>query len=272
MFLNLEFQDGLKIIDTHCHLDNEAFKESLDNLLEHSFSNGIEKIIIPGADIKDLPYAVEIAQKYENVFFAVGVHPYELDDYDESVLRQYLQDKKCIAVGECGLDYFRFKSDTLEGKKREKEIQKKLFITQLELAIEYKKPVIIHSREADFDTYEILHQYSKKLVGGVLHCFNASEHLLRLGDEGFYFGIGGVLTFKNAKKLVAILPKIPKDKLLLETDAPYLAPEPYRGKRNEPLLIQFVANKMSEILNLSRKELLKICLENSKKLFFEGCK
>lgn len=155
--------------------------------------------------------------------------------------------------------------------KKKKKIKKKIFIAQLELAIEFKKPVIIHSREANHDTYEILHGYSNKdLVGGVLHCFNASEHLLRLFEDGFYFGIGGVLTFKNAKKLVEILPKIPKDRLLLETDAPYLTPEPYRGKRNEPLLTQFVANKMCEILNLSRKELLEICFNNSEKLFFKG--
>ena len=271
MFLNLEFQDDLKIIDTHCHLDSQVFKEDLDQLLEHSFNNGIERIIIPGANINDLSYAVEIANKYEKVFFAAGVHPYEINGYDERILKHYLQNEKCVAVGECGLDYFRFKSNHLEEIEKEKENQKKIFIAQLELAIEFKKPVIIHSREADNDTYEILHEYSKDLVGGVLHCFNASKHLLRLCNKGFYFGIGGVLTFKNAKKLVEILPQIPKEKLLLETDAPYLTPEPYRGKRNEPLLIQFVADKMCEILKLSRKELLELCFENSKKLFFKGC-
>ncbi|MCH3853132.1 TatD family hydrolase, partial [Campylobacter jejuni] len=130
-------------------------------------------------------------------------------------------------VGECGLDYFRFKSEDLKEREKEKEEQKRLFVAQLELAKEFKKPVIIHSREANNDTYEILHEHSKDLVGGVLHCFNASEHLLRLSDDGFYFGIGGVLTFKNAKNLVNILPQIPKDRLLLETDAPYLTPEPY---------------------------------------------
>lgn len=270
MFLNLEFKDGFKIIDTHCHLDSEVFKDDLDEILQHAFNNGIEKIIIPGADIKDLPRAAQIAHSYENVFFAAGVHPYELDDYNEAILRQYLQDEKCVAVGECGLDYFRFKSEIVEEREQEKELQKELFIAQLQLAIEYKKPVIIHSREANNDTYEILHKYSKNLVGGVLHCFNASEHLLRLGDEGFYFGIGGVLTFKNAKNLAEILPKIPKEKLLLETDAPYLTPEPYRGKRNDPLLTQLVANKMSEILNLPREELLELCFNNSKKLFFKG--
>ncbi|EDP6568267.1 TatD family deoxyribonuclease [Campylobacter jejuni] len=270
MFLNLDFQDGLRIVDTHCHLDSEAFKDDLDETLNRAFKNGIEKIIIPGADIKDLPYAATIAHKYKNIFFAAGVHPYEIDNYDEKILRQYLCDEKCVAVGECGLDYFRFKSDLAEEIQKEKENQKKIFIAQLELAIEFKKPVIIHSREANHDTYEILHGYSKDLVGGVLHCFNVSEHLLTLFEEGFYFGIGGVLTFKNAKKLVEILPKIPKDKLLLETDAPYLTPEPYRGKRNEPLLTQFVANKMCEVLNLSRKELLEICFNNSEKLFFKG--
>ncbi|HEF1031007.1 TPA: TatD family hydrolase [Campylobacter coli] len=271
MFLNLEFKDGLKIIDTHCHLDSEVFKEDLDELLRHSFDNGIEKIIIPGADIEDLPYAAELANKYKNVFFAAGVHPYELEGFDEKILRAYLQDEKCVAVGECGLDYFRFKSEDLEEREKEKEEQKRLFVAQLELAKEFKKPVIIHSREANNDTYEILHEHSKDLIGGVLHCFNASEHLLRLSNEGFYFGIGGVLTFKNAKNLVNILPQIPKDKLLIETDAPYLTPEPYRGKRNEPLLTQLVADKMSEILNLSRQELLEICLENSHRLFFKGC-
>ncbi|TKX32280.1 TatD family hydrolase [Campylobacter aviculae] len=271
MFLNLEFKDDLKIIDTHCHIDSEVFTEDLDDLLQHSFKNGIEKIIIPGANIKDLPYAMEISERYDEVYFAAGVHPYELENFDENILKTYLKHQKCVAVGECGLDYFRFQNSNAQEIEHQKNLQKSFFKIQLELAKEFKKPVIIHSREANNDTYEILHQYSKDLVGGVLHCFNASEHLLRLSDEGFYFGIGGILTFKNAKKLVEILPKIPRDKLLIETDAPYLTPEPYRGKRNEPLLTQLVANKMSEVLNLSRQELLKICLTNSKKLFFQGC-
>ncbi|MBM0636940.1 TatD family hydrolase [Campylobacter sp. VicNov18] len=270
MFLNCDFKEGYKIIDTHCHLDSEVFKEDLDEVVNRAFKNGVEKIIIPGADMKDLPYARQIAHKYERIFFAAGVHPYEIENYDEAILKQYLHDEKCVAVGECGLDYFRFKSELAEEIEKEKEEQKKIFKAQLELAIEFKKPVIIHSREANQDTYEILHHYAKDLVGGVLHCFNASEHLLRLSQEGFYFGIGGVLTFKNAKKLLAILPQIPKEKLLLETDAPYLTPEPYRGKRNEPVLTQFVADKMCEVLDLPKKELLELCFANSQKLFFKG--
>lgn len=269
MFVNLKFEDEPKIIDTHCHLDNEVFFADVDELLSRAFNNGIEKIIIPGAAIKDLPRAKELSHKYKQVFFAVGVHPYELDGFNEEILREFAKDENCVAVGECGLDYFR-----LEGTQEEKEIeiakQKAFFLCQLELAKELQKPVIIHSREADSDTFELLNAFASDLKGGVLHCFNASKLLLELAKKGFYFGIGGVLTFKNAKNLVEILPQIPREKLLLETDSPYLSPEPFRGKRNEPLLTQFVAKKMSEILQIPHKELLELCLANSKKLFFKG--
>ncbi|MCX2682374.1 TatD family hydrolase [Campylobacter sp. MIT 21-1685] len=267
MFLNLEFQDKIKIIDTHCHLDNESFFDDLNELLIHSFKNGIAKIIIPGANMKDLPRARELSQRYEQIFFAVGVHPYELESFDEELFREFVQDEKCVAIGECGLDYFR-----LEGTQSKKELQvkkqKTCFIRQLELAREFQKPVIIHSREANADTFELLN-FSKDLQGGVLHCFNASKHLLELAEKGFYFGIGGVLTFKNARNLVEILPQIPREKLLLETDAPYLTPEPFRGKRNEPLLTHYVARKMSEVLQIPHNELLELCFENSNNLFFK---
>lgn len=267
MFLNLEFEDTFKIIDTHCHLDDESFYDDLDEVLFHAFKNGIDRIIIPGANLKDLARAREISHTYEKIFYAAGVHPYEISTFDKELLKEHLKDEKCVAVGECGLDYYRLKSEDIEFK----EAQKEIFMSQLEFAREFEKPVIIHSRDANEDTYEILKKYSKELCGGVLHCFNASKHLLKLADDGFYFGIGGVLTFKNAKNLAEILPQIPKDKLLLETDAPYLTPEPFRGKRNDPLLTQMVANKMSEILNLPREEVLKLCFENSQKLFFKGC-
>lgn len=263
MLLNLNFDEDCKIIDTHCHLDDERYFDDLSELLEHSFQNGLERIIIPAADINDLPRARELAHRYENIFYATGVHPYELDGFDEELLQEYLRDEKCIAVGECGLDYYRLKDETT------KDAQKACFIAQLKLASKVQKPVIIHSREANEDSYEILKAYAKELCGGVLHCFNASDLLLKLADEGFYFGIGGVLTFKNAKNLVKILPKIPKERLLIETDAPYLTPEPFRGRRNEPLMTHFIAQKMSELLNLSKRELLELCLENSKRLFFK---
>lgn len=264
MFLNLGFEKSEKIIDTHCHLDNKSYFNDLNEVLFNSFENNIDKIIIPAADIKDLPRAVELCETYEQLFFTVGTHPNECENYDEALLRKLIKHKKCVGVGECGLDYYYLKADDEGIKRRQKEV----FVAQLELASEFDKPVIIHSREANADTFELVNLYKPKLVGGVFHCFNASELLLGL-KEKFYFGIGGVVTFKNAKNLVSILDKIPKERLLIETDAPYLTPEPFRGKRNEPILTHFVASKMAEILGVQRDELIKTCTQNSQRLFFE---
>lgn len=188
--------------------------------------------------------------------------------YDESIMEKYVNHPKCIAIGECGLDYYRLPEDEEEKLANIKK-QKEVFISQIEFAKKYKKPLIIHIREASNDSRQILIDYNAKEVGGVLHCFNASEHLLPLAEHNFYFGIGGVLTFKNAKKLVEILPKIPKDKLLIETDAPYLTPHPHRGERNEPYYTIFVSSKMSELLNISDVEVQDLTTNNAKKLFKE---
>ncbi|MPL68566.1 putative metal-dependent hydrolase TatD [bioreactor metagenome] len=188
--------------------------------------------------------------------------------YDENIMEKYVNHPKCIAIGECGLDYYRLPEDEEEKLVNIKK-QKEVFISQIEFAKKYKKPLIIHIREASNDSRQILIDYNAKEVGGVLHCFNASEHLLPLAEHNFYFGIGGVLTFKNAKKLVEILPKIPKDKLLIETDAPYLTPHPHRGERNEPYYTIFVSSKMSELLNISDMEVQNLTTNNAKKLFKE---
>ncbi len=166
------------------------------------------------------------------------------------------------------MDYYRLPEDEEEKKENIKR-QKEVFISQISLAKKYKKPLIIHIREASNDSREILISQNAKEVGGVLHCFNASEHLLPLANHNFYFGIGGVLTFKNAKKLVEILPKIPKDRLLIETDAPYLTPHPYRGVRNEPYYTIYVAQKMAELLDMSEEEIKNLTTNNAKKLFKE---
>lgn len=188
--------------------------------------------------------------------------------YDKNIMEKYVNHPKCIAIGECGLDYYRLPEDEEEKLANIKK-QKEVFISQIEFAKKYKKPLIIHIREASNDSRQILIDYNAKEVGGVLHCFNASEHLLPLAEHNFYFGIGGVLTFKNAKKLVEILPKIPKDKLLIETDAPYLTPHPHRGERNEPYYTIFVSSKMSELLNISDMEVQNLTTNNAKKLFKE---
>ena len=183
-------------------------------------------------------------------------------------MEKYVNHPKCIAIGECGLDYFRLPEDEIEKQENIKK-QKEVFIAQIEFAKKVKKPLIVHIREASNDSRQILVDYNAKEVGGVLHCYNASEHLLILAEHNFYFGIGGVLTFKNAKKLVEVLPKIPKDKLLIETDAPYLTPHPHRGERNEPYYTVFVAQKMAELLEINEDEIQKLTTNNAKKLFKE---
>ncbi|PLY11199.1 MAG: hydrolase TatD [Arcobacter sp.] len=256
------------IIDTHCHLDTEQYYDDVDEVILRALENGIKGFLIPGADFADLPQAIKLAQKYKEVFFSVGIHPYDASSYDENVMKEYVNHPKCIAIGECGLDYFRLPENEDE-KLQEKQLQKEVFISQVEFAKKVKKPLIVHVREASNDSKEILEKYGAKDVGGVLHCYNASEHLLSLSEHNFYFGIGGVLTFKNAKKLVEVLPKIPLEKLLIETDAPYLTPHPNRGKRNEPLYTKFVSQKISELLNISDEEVQNLTTNNAKKLFKE---
>ena len=188
--------------------------------------------------------------------------------YNVEMMEKYVNHPKCIAIGECGLDYFRLPEDEDEKIANIKK-QKEVFIAQIEFAKKVKKPLIVHIRDASNDSKQILIDYNAKEVGGVLHCYNASEHLLPLSDHNFYFGIGGVLTFKNAKKLVEVLPKIPKDKLIIETDAPYLTPHPHRGERNEPYYTLFISQKISELLEISDEEVQEITTNNAKKLFKE---
>ena len=256
------------IIETHAHLDDKRFDADLDEVIKRAFDGGIKAIIIPGADINDLPKAVKICENYENIYFTVGVHPYHAKDYDEATLLKFAKHKKCIGVGECGLDYYRLPEDENE-KIEEKNLQKDVFRKHIKIAKKLKKPLIVHIREASKDSRDILIEENAKEVGGVLHCFNASELLLDLYEHDFYFGIGGVITFKNAKKLVKILPKIPIDRLVVETDAPYLTPHPYRGERNEPLYTTFVIKKIAEILAKTEEEVKNIVFENSKNLFKE---
>lgn len=254
------------IVDTHIHLDNERYYDDLEEVIERAKEGGVKRFIIPGADPKTLPRAVEIAERFPEVYFAVGVHPYDVEAFDGLDFEAYIHHKKCVAIGECGLDYFRLEGSD-EDKLAEKEKQKEVFVAQIRLAKKYKKPLIIHIRDASRDSKEILLEEHAKEVGGVLHCYNADEELLSLSKEGFYFGIGGVVTFKNAKKLIQVLPKIPLEKLLIETDGPYLTPMPYRGERNEPLYTTFVAEKISELLAISPKDIRNLTTDNAIKLF-----
>ena len=253
------------IIDTHCHLDDERYNDDLDEVLHNAQKVGVDKFIIPGADSRTLKRAIEIAEQYENVYFSVGVHPYDIKGYDRSYLEQFVNHPKCVAVGECGLDYFRLPEDEEEIAK-EKEAQKKVFVDQILWAKEMKKPLIVHVRESSVDCLELLDKYAG-VEGGVLHCYNADESLLKLVKKNFYYGIGGVLTFKNAKKLINVYNKIPMDRLLIETDAPYLTPHPHRGERNEPSYTTLVADKMAELSELSVDSIKKLSTENAYRLF-----
>ncbi|MDR2790359.1 MAG: TatD family hydrolase [Campylobacteraceae bacterium] len=254
------------IIDTHCHLDDGRFENDLDDVVKRAKSAEVSGILIPGADIFDLPKAKEISYKYDNIFYAAGVHPYHHKDYKEGVLEEYLQDSRCIAVGECGLDYFRLPKSE-EEQTKEKAAQREVFIAHIKLAAKFAKPLIVHVRDANEESFEILSEYAVAMgVEGVLHCYNASELLLTLHGN-FYFAVGGVLTFQNAKNLVEILPKIPKERLLFETDAPYLTPHPHRGERNEPAYTRYVVQKASEILDISIENLSKLSSDNAKRIF-----
>ncbi|MCX6075208.1 MAG: TatD family hydrolase [Campylobacterales bacterium] len=254
------------IIDTHVHLDDERYKNDFEEMLQRAYDAGVEAFIIPGAHPSTLPRAVELSEQYANIYFAVGVHPYDVEALDGVDFEHYAAHPKCVAIGECGMDYFRLEGSD-EEKAHEKQRQEDAFRTQIRFAKKVKKPLIIHIRDASHDAKMILLDENAGEVGGVLHCYNADDELLSLAKENFYFGIGGVVTFQNAKKLVNILPRIPLEKLLIETDGPYLTPHPYRGRRNEPAYTALVVDKMAQILMLSAEEIKRLSTDNAFRLF-----
>lgn len=181
------------IIDTHCHLDDNRYNDDLEEVLQNAKDAGVEKFIIPGADMSTLERAVEIAEQYDSVYFAVGVHPYDIEGYDRSYLEKFVNHPKCVAIGECGLDYFRLPEGEAEITV-EKEAQKKIFIDQILWAKEVKKPLVVHVRESSADCLALLDEHAGE-EGGVLHCYNADESLLKLAKKNFYYGIGGVINW-----------------------------------------------------------------------------
>lgn len=257
------------IIDTHVHLDDERYREDFDAMMKRASDAGVEGYVIPGAHPSTLERAIEICEAYENVYFAVGVHPYDMETIDSVDFDHYATHPKCVAIGECGLDYFRLEGSD-EEKHQEKMRQDDIFRRQIRIAKQYQKPLIVHIRDASHDAKMILLEEGAGEVGGVLHCYNADDELLSLAKDGFYFGIGGVVTFQNAKKLVNILPQIPLDKLVIETDGPYLTPHPHRGSRNESSYTRYVVEKMAELLHLNVQEVEEITTRNAKKLFVFG--
>ena len=251
------------IFDTHAHYDDEAFDEDREELLWKMKEQGVEFIVNVGASIASTKKTIELVQRYPFLYGAVSIHPSETEELKEEDmlwLKKASVQKDIVAIGEIGLDYYWPEPD--------REIQKKWFIRQLALASEVKLPVIIHSRDAAEDTLEILKEWDKDKTGGVIHCFSYSKEIAReYLSMGYYFGIGGVLTFKNARKLVEAVEIIPMEKILLETDCPYLAPEPYRGKRNQSGYIDFVAEKLAKLKGITKEEVLRITSDNAKNFY-----
>lgn len=251
------------IIDTHAHYDDEAFSEDREIVLQKLKQSGIDLVVNVGASMETSKNTVELCERHDFVYGAVGVHPNEVKDLTEDSIEQikeYTKLPKIVAVGEIGLDYY--------WDEPEREIQKIWFSRQLDLAKEVSLPVIIHSRDAARDTWDILNSTEYRQVGGVIHCFSYGVEMARnyLG-LGYFLGIGGVVTFKNAKKLKEVVAYAPLDQLVLETDCPYLSPEPNRGKRNSSLNLPYVVAQIAELKQVSEEEVIRITNENAKRLY-----
>lgn len=251
------------LIDSHAHLDDRRFNRDRDRLIKSLKSNGVDMVINVGADLQTSIKSVSLAEKYDNIYAAVGVHPHsakEMDDSTIDVLKTFTKRDKVVAVGEIGLDYHYDNSP--------RDVQRKRFREQLDLAKEVDLPVIIHSRSATEDTYNILKEAQDGSLEGVLHCYSGSVEMAREYIKlGFYISIAGPVTFKNARVLKEVAKDVPLDKLLIETDAPYLTPEPHRGKRNEPVYVRYVAGTIAELRGISFEEVARATAENTKKLF-----
>jgi len=251
------------LFDTHAHYDDEKFAEDRYAVIENAHQSGVSYIINAATNIKSCEDSLALAHRYEYMYAAVGIHPHEVGDIDDDTLDKvalFAKDDKVVAIGEIGLDYY---YDTAP-----REIQRHWFAQQIDLARELKMPIIVHDREAHQDSMEIIKQHKANEVGGVFHCYSGSVEMAKeLLNHNFYISVGGSLTFKNAKKLVEVVKWIPMDKLLIETDCPYLTPEPHRGKRNDSSYVKFVAEKVAEIKEISFEKVAEITLNNAKKLF-----
>lgn len=254
------------IFESHAHYDDAAFDADREELLNQCRQQGIETIINVSASLDSIKSTLALAEKYPFIYGAAGVHPDEVGALNEETfawLREQCRHPKIAAVGEIGLDYY--------WDKEKHELQKYWFCRQMELAKELELPIIVHSREAAADTLEAVRTAHSPKLRGVIHCFSyglelAAEYL----NMGYYIGIGGVVTFKNAKKLKEVVKMLPLERILLETDCPYLAPEPNRGKRNSSLNLTYVAEAIAQLRGIEAEEVIRVTNENAKALYFAG--
>lgn len=251
------------LFDTHAHLDNPKFDKDREKIIRDLKKNDVDFIINPGADFASSIKAVKLAEKYDNIYAAVGIHPHEAKSMDEDtigLLEGFTNKEKVVAIGEIGLDYHYDNSP--------RDIQKKWFREQIRLAKKVNLPIIVHDRDAHQDTFDIIKDELDENLTGVLHCYAGSvEMAKKYIDMGFFISFAGPLTFKNAKTPKRVCESLPLDRILIETDSPYLTPEPNRGKRNEPLYVRYMAAMIAELKEVSFKEVAKKTKENAKKLF-----
>lgn len=251
------------IFDSHVHYDDNAFDNDRDTILGSLKDNGIGYVVDIGADMESTYKAVELSEKYPFIYAAAGIHPSSAEEGTQDNLKKLYEvslNEKVVAIGETGLDYHYEQID--------KQQQKECFEAQMELAHKTGLPVVIHSREAAKDTLEIMKSSDAAGVGGVVHCFSYGKEMAgKYLDMGFYIGIGGVLTFSNAKKLKEVTEYTPLDRILLETDCPYLAPEPNRGKRNSSLNLPYVVKAIADIKGISEQEVISATCENALKMY-----
>ena len=250
------------LFDTHAHMDDRAFNEDREELLAGFAQKGIGLVMNPGCSLESSRNAVALAEKYDFVYAAVGSHPDVADEVNETVLEEYRKlcklSNKVKAIGEIGIDY--------HYEDIPRDLQLKAFRMQMELARELGLPVIVHEREAHEDGMAVVREFPD--VTGVFHCYSGSAEMARqLVDKGWYIGFTGVLTFKNARKAIETAASIPIDRIVLETDCPYMAPVPHRGKRNDPGYLCHMAEKLAEIRGLSLEEIHEITYENGKRLY-----
>ena len=254
------------IFETHAHYDDEKFDADRVELLSHLLrENGIEKIVNIGASLQGCKDSIALAEQYDNVYAAIGIHPEEIDQINDEVidwLRLQSANPKVVAIGEIGLDYYWIKEED------QREKQRFWFERQMDLAKEVNLPVVIHSRDAAEDTLNTIKRYNNGHVKGIVHCYSYSKEIaLEYVKMGWYIGVGGVVTFKNGRKLVETVDAIPIESIVLETDCPYMAPVPHRGERNSSMYLPLIAEKIAQIKGLALEEVERITYENAQNIY-----
>lgn len=251
------------IFETHAHYDDEEFDQDREELVSSLPEKGIKYAANIGSNIETSQSTLELTKKYSHIYGVVGVHPNETGELNEdtfALLKKMAEEPKIVAIGEIGLDY--------HWKEPEPQIQKEWFDRQMSLAKELKLPIVIHSRDAAKDTIDMMNGAGAKEIGGVVHCYSYSLETAKIFlNMGFYLGIGGVVTFKNARKLKEVVEYVPLDRILLETDCPYLAPEPFRGKRNSSLNIPYIVKEIARIKNIDYETITAVTMENGKAMY-----